>query len=473
LKPLLFTLRSSSLCGERNKKEIKVGKLFGTDGIRGVANQYPMTPEMAVKIGRAVAALFKQDNIRSKIVVGKDTRISGDMLEHALVSGICSAGVDAYLAGIIPTPGVAVLTSTTGAGAGIVISASHNPFDDNGIKIFNSSGFKLSDSLEAEIEQLVLDEKAYTSAEPVRETGRVFTINDAEERYLKFLLDAMLPECSFKNLKIVMDCSNGATFRVAPAVFSKLGAEVEALFIQPDGKNINANCGSEHPEILIQKVVENKAHIGLAFDGDGDRLIAIDENGTIISGDQILAVCAKYLKQKGLLKNNRVVSTVMSNLGLGKALKAMDITHTMTKVGDRYVMEEMVASGVVLGGEDSGHMVFLDQHTTGDGILTALRLLNAMVAQAKPLSELSKVMTVFPQTLLNVEVRSKPDLATVPEISKVIQSVEKSLAGGGRVLVRYSGTQPVCRIMVEGPTLEKTEQHCRQIVDIIEDKLGA
>lgn len=448
-------------------------KLFGTDGIRGKANHYPMTPEMAVKVGRAVASIFKQAKIQSKIVVGKDTRISGDMLEHALVSGICSTGVDAHLAGIIPTPGVAVLTSTTGASAGIVISASHNPFEDNGIKIFNSNGLKLSDSLEAKVEQFVLDEKAFAAAEPVREMGRVFKINDAEERYIKFLLDAMLPECSFKDLKIVMDCSNGATFRVAPAVFSKLGAEVEALFIQPDGKNINENCGSEHPEILIQKVVEKKAHIGLAFDGDGDRLIAIDENGAIISGDQILAVCAKFMKQKGLLKNNRVVSTVMSNLGLGKALKAMEITHTMTtKVGDRYVMEEMVASGAVLGGEDSGHMVFLDQHTTGDGILTALRLMNAMSTQMQTLSELCKVMTVFPQTLLNVEVRNKPELATVPEISKVIQSVEKSLAGRGRVLVRYSGTQPVCRIMVEGPTMEETEHHCRQLADIITNVLG-
>jgi len=449
-----------------------MSKLFGTDGIRGKANQYPMTPEMAVKVGKAVATLFKQDKTRSKIVVGKDTRISGDMLEHALVSGICSTGVDAYLAGIIPTPGVAVLTSTTGASAGIVISASHNPFDDNGIKIFNSSGFKLSDSLESEIEQLVLDEKAFAAAEPVRETGRVFKINDAEEQYLKFLLDTMLPECSFKDLKIVMDCSNGATFRVAPSALSKLGAEVEALFIQPDGKNINENCGSEHPEILIQKVVEKKAHIGLAFDGDGDRLIAVDENGAIVRGDQILAVCAKFMKQNGLLKNNQVVSTVMSNLGLGKALEAIDITHTMTKVGDRYVMEEMVASGAVLGGEDSGHMVFLDQHTTGDGILTALRLINAMVAQKQTLSELCKVMTVFPQTLLNVEVRSKPELATIPEVSKVIQSVEKSLANKGRVLVRYSGTQPVCRIMVEGPTTEETERYCNQLADIIKDILG-
>jgi len=449
-----------------------MGKLFGTDGIRGVANQYPMTPEMAVKVGRAVAASFREGENPAKIVVGKDTRISGDMLEHALVSGICSMGVDAYIAGIIPTPGVAVLTSSTGANAGIVISASHNPFVDNGIKIFNSSGYKLSDTKEAEIEQLILDEKILESAALVRETGRVFEIDDAGERYTRFLIDAMPPECSFKGLKIVMDCSNGATYSLAPSIFSKLGADVEALFVSPDGKNINEDCGSEHPEILMQKVVEKRAHIGLAFDGDGDRLIAVDENGNVISGDQIIAVCAKFMKQGGLLKNNRVVSTVMSNLGLGNSLDSLDIIHTMTKVGDRYVMQEMVASGAVLGGEDSGHMVFLDQHTTGDGIFTALRLIDAMTAESKTLSELCKIMTVFPQTLLNVEVQSKPDLETVPEINNVIKTIEKRLAGKGRVLVRYSGTQSLCRVMVEGPTKEETEQYCKQIADIIKDNIG-
>lgn len=449
-----------------------MGKLFGTDGIRGKANQYPIIPEMAVKVGRAVAAHFKEDERPAKIVVGKDTRISGDMLEHALISGICSMGVDAYLAGIIPTPGVAVLTALSGACAGIVISASHNPFEDNGIKLFNSSGYKLSDSKEAEIEKLILDENTLESAEPVCATGRVYHMDDAEDRYAAFVFNAMPPECSFKGIKIVMDCSNGATFRVAPAVFSKLGAKVEALFVRPDGENINANCGSEHPEFLIQNVVQKKAHIGLAFDGDGDRLIAVDEKGTVISGDQIIAVCAKFMKQQGLLKNNRVVSTVMSNLGLAKSLKDLDIKHTMTKVGDRYVMEEMVASGAVLGGEDSGHMVFLDQHTTGDGIFTALRLINAMITGSKPLSALCNIMTIYPQTLLNVEVRSKPDLEAVPEISNAIKSSQKNLEGKGRVLVRYSGTQPVCRVMVEGPTKEETEEYCRQIADIIKDRLG-
>ena len=447
-------------------------KLFGTDGIRGVANQYPMTPEMALKIGRATAAFFKKDASRSKIVIGKDTRISGDMLEYALVSGICSMGVDAYRTGIMPTPGVSVLTSLTGAVAGIVISASHNPFYDNGIKIFNSNGYKLADKTEAEIEAFILGNKFGAPTKPVQEIGRTFKINNAENRYATFLIDAIKAKDTFKGIKIILDCSNGATYKVAPEVFKELGAEIETLFADPDGKNINENCGSQHPEALMEAVVNRKAHIGLAFDGDGDRLTAVDEKGKSVSGDQILAVCAKHLKQKGLLKNNLVVSTVMSNLGLGLALKDMGITHKMTDVGDRYVMEAMVASGAVLGGEDSGHMIFLDQHTTGDGILAALRLIEVMHAESKPLSELCKIMAVFPQALRNVEVGHKPDLETVPEIQDAIKSVEKNLGKQGRVLVRYSGTQPICRIMVEGPTIEETEKYCRQIADAVKTKLG-
>ncbi len=449
-----------------------MGKPFGTDGIRGVANQYPMTPEMALKIGRATAAFFKKDDSRSKIVIGKDTRISGDMLEYALISGICSMGVDAYRAGIMPTPGVSVLTSLTGADAGIVISASHNPFYDNGIKIFNKDGYKLADKTEAEIEEFILGNKSGAPAKPVQEIGRTFKINNAENRYATFLIDAIAAKASFKGIKIILDCSNGATYRVAPAVFSELGAEVETLFADPNGKNINKNCGSQHPEALMEAVVNRKAHIGLAFDGDGDRLTAVDEKGALVSGDQLLAVCAKYLKQKGLLKNNLVVSTVMSNLGLGLALKDMGITHKMTDVGDRYVMEAMVASGAILGGEDSGHMIFLDQHTTGDGILAALRLIEVMHANSKPLSELCKIMAVFPQALKNVKVGQKPDLETVPEIQDAIKSVETNLGEQGRVLVRYSGTQPICRIMVEGPTIEETGRYCRQLADIIKNRLG-
>jgi phosphoglucosamine mutase len=449
-----------------------MGKLFGTDGIRGIANEYPITPEMAVNIGRAIAEFFRKNDKPSKIVIGKDTRISGQMIEYALVSGICSMGADAYLAGITPTPGVAFMTSSTGANAGIVISASHNPYYDNGIKIFNGDGYKLSDDIEDEIEQLVLNENVALSEKSNRGIGRVFNMADAIGKYGKFLKLTMPNSNYFKGLKIVIDCSNGATFKVAPNVFYELVADVEALFVSPDGKNINDNCGSQHPEVLQKRVLEKGADIGLAFDGDGDRLIAVDEKGAVKTGDQILAACAKYMKQNGLLKGNQVVSTVMSNMGLGVALKELGIKHTLSAVGDRYVMEEMIASGAVLGGEDSGHMIFLDHHTTGDGILSALRLIEAMKEESKSLSELCEVMTVFPQFLMNVEVKQKPDLNTIPEIKDAIKSTEKNLGEKGRVLVRYSGTQQICRVMVEGPTIDETRRICLYLSDIIKVKLG-
>ena len=444
-------------------------KLFGTDGIRGIANEYPMTSEMAVNIGRAVAYIFKGN----EIVVGKDTRISGYMLEYAVVSGICSMGVNVYLAGILPTPGVAFATSSTNACAGIMISASHNPYFDNGIKIFAGNGYKLSDEKEQEIEQLLLNEDVASISRSVREHGKVYKMDDAKKKYASFLKHTMAKTCSFKGMKIVMDCSNGATYKVAPGLFDNLGADVESLFVCPDGKNINDNCGSQHPDVLIKKVVERGADIGLAFDGDGDRLIAVDEKGNVITGDRILAICAKAMKQNGMPGNNLVVSTVMSNMGLGLALKNMGIGHIIAKVGDRCVLEKMISTGAVLGGEDSGHMIFLDHHTTGDGILTALKLIEAMKSQKEPLSELCKIMTVFPQVLLNIKVKSKPDIQTVSGICNAIKSVEMSLGEKGRVLVRYSGTQPFCRIMVEGPTIDETDKYCRQIANIVRKELGS
>jgi phosphoglucosamine mutase len=449
-----------------------MGKLFGTDGIRGVANQYPMTPELAVTIGKAVAAIFKGGHKQSKIVMGKDTRISGDMLEHALVSGICSMGVDAYLTGILPTPGVAFLTSSTGANAGIVISASHNPYYDNGIKIFKNNGYKLSDEEEDEIEQFVFNKSMASSPKSVQHIGRVYNLEDAGCTYGNFLKCTVPENHNFKDLKIVIDCSNGATFEVAPAIFTELGAKVKILYNNPDGKNINDNCGSQHPENLKKSVVKNEADIGFAFDGDGDRLIAVDEKGAVATGDQILAVCAKFMKQKGLLKGNQVVSTIMSNIGLGQALKEMGIKHLTAKVGDRYVMEKMVSSGAILGGEDSGHMIFLNYHTTGDGILAAIRLIEAMKDESKPISELFKIMTVFPQVLMNVDVMHKPDLKSVAGIADAIKSVESVLGKKGRVVVRYSGTQPICRVMVEGPTVNETRKYCKQLADIIKTTLG-
>ncbi len=450
-----------------------MGKLFGTDGIRGVANEYPITCEMAMDIGRAVAHLFRAGTGRSKIVIGKDTRISGDMIEYALVSGICSMGIDAVLADVLPTPGIAYMTSSIGANAGIVISASHNPYYDNGIKIFNQDGFKLSDEKEEEIERIVLNGKTVSMCKTVRDTGRAYNVEDAGKKYINFLKSAFSEDFNLNGIKIVIDCANGATFTVAPELFKDLGADIESIYTEPDGKNINENCGSQHTEALIEKVLEKKADIGLAFDGDGDRLISVDEKGDVLTGDQILAICAKVLKQKEKLNNNLVISTIMSNMGLKVALKDLGIEHIMTNVGDRYVMEQMISSGSVLGGEDSGHTIFLDHHTTGDGILSALKLIESMKFESKPLSELKKIMSVFPQALINVTVKSKQKISSMPAVQEAIRSVEKDLGEKGRVLVRYSGTQPICRVMVEGPTEKETSGYCSHIADIIQYSLAS
>ena len=449
-----------------------MNKLFGTDGIRGVANEYPMTSEMALKIGKAVAMMFKKHDEPSTIIIGKDTRISGDMLEYAVASGICAMGGNVFLTGILPTPGIAFLTVSAGADAGIMISASHNPFYDNGIKIFNGEGFKISDEMEAEIEQLVLDANREKLSEPVQNPGRIYAMPDSVKKYSEFLKASLTENIDFREIKIVMDCSNGATFKVAPELFAELGGEVETLFVNPDGKNINDNCGSQHIEALIKAVKEKNADIGLAFDGDGDRLVAVDEKGGVVTGDRIVAICAKYLKQKESLKANHVVTTVMSNLGLRLALKKMGINHTASKVGDRHVVEKMMLLGAALGGEDSGHIVFLDHHTTGDGILTALKLMEVIKAESKSLSELCQIMAVFPQVLINVEVKDKPDFDTVPDIKDAIKKVEYHLGDQGRVLVRYSGTEPLCRVMVEGPTFDTTNKYCRELAEVISKSIG-
>jgi phosphoglucosamine mutase len=450
-----------------------MGRLFGTDGIRGVANEYPLTAEAVFEIGRAVASFFSGGAIPTKIIIGKDTRESGDMIEEALASGICSVGTDACLAGILPTPAVAHLVSSNDAAAGIVISASHNPFYDNGIKIFDADGYKVSDAKEDEIERLLpANNSDYASIKSSHRIGNVETLKAAPERYLAFLQNTLPGDRLFKTMKIVLDCSNGATYAVAPKLFQNLGAQVEALHIRPDGKNINADCGSEHPETLIDAVLTKRADIGLAFDGDGDRLVAVDEKGLVISGDRTLAICARSLKRKGLLQNNLVVSTVMSNLGLRLALKEMGINHLMAPVGDRYVLEQMKANQAVIGGEDSGHMIFLDQHTTGDGMLTAIRLIQTMCEENQSLSELSRVMTLFPQVLLNIDVQKKPAIEDVPQIMAAIRSVEECLGEKGRVLVRYSGTQPLCRVMVEGLEKDETRRYCQQIADVVKAALG-
>lgn len=403
----------------------------------------------------------------SYIVVGKDTRISGDMLLHGIASGICSTGVNVYSAGILPTPAIAQLTAATGSKAGIMISASHNPYYDNGIKLFNNRGFKLSSDMEDEIEDLALKRNFYKNACKVQSIGTVFSLDDAKIIYKNFIKEIFNNGFSLKGMKIVIDCSNGASYRIAPEIFRDLGAQVHVLFDAPDGKNINDHCGSQHPEKMRKYVIEKGADTGFAFDGDGDRVIAVDENGSVITGDQCLIVCAKAMKAKGVLKNNIVVTTVMSNLGLKIALKDLEIDYVTSDVGDRNVMEKMIEAGAVLGGEDSGHTIFLDHHTTGDGILTALKLIEAVQLESKTLSESAGLMQIFPQVLINVKVKEKKDILLEPGIQKTIKTVEKKLGEKGRVLIRYSGTSPLLRIMVEGPTYEETRSLAQSIADSV------
>jgi phosphoglucosamine mutase len=450
-----------------------MGKLFGTDGVRGVANLEPMTAEMALDIGRAVAYVCKRHrDHRHRVVIGKDTRVSGYMLESALTAGICSMGVDVLLVGPIPTPGIAYLTHSMRADAGVVISASHNPYQDNGIKIFSLSGFKLPDADEDEIEDLITSGHIRDIRPTAAEIGKAHRIDDATGRYVVFCKSTFPEELSLEGMKIVLDCANGATYRAAPMIFSELGADVTAIHCEPDGVNINDRCGSQHPEDLRAKVLEIGADIGLAFDGDGDRLIAVDEKGEAITGDHIMVICARRYKDQDRLRNNLVISTVMSNFGFGLALKDLGIEYGASKVGDRYVLEMMQERGAVIGGEPSGHTIFLDRHTTGDGIVTALQLLAALRDAGKPLSEMAKLMQLFPQKVINVDVTRKPPLEELPEVGAAVKAAEAELGEKGRVLVRYSGTQSMCRVMVEGPTEEITQRLARQIADAVQKSLS-
>jgi len=446
--------------------------LFGTDGIRGIANTYPMTAEVALNVGRAVAFLFKKDLHRTKIIIGKDTRISGYMLEEAIVSGICSMGGDAYLVGPISTPGVAFMVQSQRADAGIVISASHNPYQDNGIKIFSSDGFKLPDKKEMEIEDIILNNTLKSHLPEPGNLGKAYRIDDAEGRYIVFLKNSFPRDLSMEDLKIVLDCANGATYKIAPHVFWELGANVHTIHAEPDGLNINHKCGSQHTEDLCEAVIERKADLGLAFDGDGDRLIAVDENGKTITGDQIIAICSNDLKKEGRLNKDRVVTTVMSNKGLSLAFEEMGIKHIVAGVGDRYVLEAMQETGAVIGGEDSGHVIFLDHHTAGDGILSGLQLVSAMLRQNKSLSELSKIVTIYPQILVNVEIKTKPDLSSIPELQQVIEETRQLLGNKGRVLVRYSGTQQLCRVMIEAQDRQQATVYCEKISEVIKTTIG-
>ena len=447
-------------------------KLFETDGVRGIANEYPMTPEMAMQIGQAVSYILQKKGHQPRIVIGKDTRLSGYMLESALVAGLTSMGAGAITIGPFPTPGIAFMTTNLDADAGIVISASHNPFEDNGIKIFSKTGFKLTDEQEIDIEELIFSKKISDKLSAPADLGKAYRETDALGRYIVFLKQTFPKNLSLEGMKIVIDCANGATYKVAPLLFKEMRADLVALNTSPDGMNINLNCGALHTEGLAKKVLEFNADIGLAFDGDGDRLIVVDEKGSIVSGDQVMAICTKDLKTEGMLKNNILVTTVMSNMGLSIALEKMDVEQVKSKVGDRYVLEEMQKKDAVIGGEDSGHIIFLDHHTAGDGILSALQLLAVIKKKNKPVSELAKVMKVFPQITVNVYVKSKPPLGEQREIMDAIKEVEKALGNKGRVLVRYSGTQAVCRVMVEGPTQKETEAFAGTIAEVIKKKLG-
>ncbi len=451
-----------------------MGKLFGTDGIRGRANLYPITCELALKTGQAVG-LFAQKNGHGAIIIGKDTRESGDMLESALAAGIASVGMDVFLAGVIPTPGVAYLsTCIDGVGAGIVISASHNPYYDNGIKIFRQGGVKLSDIQEEEIESCILEE---TENIPRTIVGKISMISDGSKMYSEFLLGKFpfkKPDChdGINRIKIIIDASNGAASSISHLVFNDQLFDVQFIHDRPDGININDNCGSQHTQGLKDRVLKEKADIGLAFDGDADRLIAIDGKGNEITGDRILAICAKFAKEKDQLKNNIVVSTTMSNVGLSKTLESLDIIHLKSDVGDRKVLEEMNRTGAVMGGEDSGHMLFLEDHTTGDGMLTALKLLEVMVDTGTGLFDLASIMVVYPQVLMNVKVdASRPDFTLIKPIAQTIKEIENKLMGKGRVLIRYSGTQPLLRVMVEGPDEDETQGFCEEICRVIKENI--
>lgn len=452
--------------------EVLERKLFGTDGVRGVANEYPMTAEVALKLGRAIAHVSKHGHHRHRILIGKDTRISGYMLEFAIASGVCSLGVDVILTGPLPTPAIAFLTRSMRADAGIVISASHNPFQDNGIKFFGSDGFKLADEIEARIEQLVETGLIESIRPTAMDIGKTRKIEDARGRYVQFVKQAFDPELSLDGLKLVVDCAHGASYVVAPQIFEELGAQVIPIGVAPDGRNINAACGAVHPQKLCAAVVEHRADAGIALDGDADRVIVVDERGEIVDGDAVMAICGRDFMAKGKLPKNTLVATVMSNVGLERSMAEVGAKVVRTPVGDRHVVECMREHGYVLGGEQSGHLVFLQHTSTGDGCVAGLMLLEVMVRSGKKLSELATVFERLPQHLINVAVSRKPPIDTLKETSRAIAEVESALGQDGRVLVRYSGTEHKLRVMVEGPDPDRTQAQAEEIADAVRKEIG-
>ncbi len=446
-------------------------KLFGTDGVRGVANIHPMTTEMAMQLGRAAAYIFKDGQRRHRIVIGKDTRLSGYMIENALAAGICSMGVDVVLVGPLPTPGIAFITASMRADAGVVISASHNAYQDNGIKFFSRDGFKLPDELELKIEDLIFSNKIDSLRPIAAEVGKAFRLDDARGRYIVFLKNSFPRDLDLSGLKIVLDCAHGAAYKVAPAVLAELGAEVVPLGVSPNGTNINAGCGSLHPQVVAAAVREHRAHLGIALDGDADRVIFVDEFGNEVDGDHIMAICARDLLQRGRLAKKTLVATVMSNMGLDIALREAGGKVVKTAVGDRYVVEEMLRGGYNLGGEQSGHMIFLDHNTTGDGMISALQVLAIIQRSGRSLAELARVMVSLPQVLVNVRVAERRELTEVPQVERAIAAAEQTLGESGRVLIRYSGTEPLLRIMLEGQDKLQITELAHDIAAAIEKHL--
>jgi phosphoglucosamine mutase len=449
-------------------------KLFGTDGVRGTANVHPMTAEMALALGQAIAYVFR-DHGRGhrRIIIGKDTRLSGYMFEDALASGICSMGANVLQVGPMPTPALAFLTVNMRCDAGVMISASHNPYQDNGIKFFGADGFKLADEIETRIEDLIESGALADERAEADEVGQASRIDDASGRYVVFLKNTFPMNLTLEGVRVVLDCANGAAYRVGPTVLSELGAEVFALGDEPNGRNINDCCGSLFPEVVAAKVRELRADVGIAVDGDADRVVMVDEKGEVLDGDVLMALCARQMQESKGLRGGGVVGTVMSNLGLEKALESMGLELVRTKVGDRYVVEAMRAGGYNLGGEQSGHVVFLDHSHTGDGLMTGLQVLAVMAATEQPLSELAARFERFPQALVNVRVAHKKPLDQVPTLQAAIQKVEGELSGCGRVLIRYSGTENKARIMVEGEDEARVRQLAHDLADEVRTALGS
>lgn len=447
-------------------------KIFGTDGVRGKANRAPMDPEMALNLGRAIAAVFKNGSHRHRIVVGKDTRISGYMLETAIASGICSMGADVCLVGPLPTPGIAFITRSMRADAGVVISASHNKFDDNGIKFFDREGFKLPDDYELKMEDLILNRLPEIVRPTGNAIGKAVRIDDAGGRYIQFLKNTFPQRFLLDGFTVVVDCANGAGYRIAPAVFEELGARVIGIGTAPNGSNINENCGSLHTEKIADVVRQTGADCGIALDGDADRVIMCDEKGEIVDGDVLMAICANQWNTNGRLERNTLVATVMSNLALDHAMQKRGIQVVRTSVGDRYVIQAMRDGQYNLGGEQSGHLIFLDYNTTGDGILGALQVLALMIQEGKRLSELKGILSPFPQILINVEVKEKRDFSVIPEISRMMARCERELGKNGRLVLRYSGTENTARIMIEGEDQDRIRDMAGQLAKLISTHLG-